>query len=226
MFISISMPKEWILNYMFNRFQLGYQRNVGPLAEEIRKCKPKTLEDWEKYYFKNVKSRDHLINLGEKLWEKVSTIGRQELESITRDDCINYVFEVVIKRTFEGFQREMNIVREFLEKETGVTFYPAPNELERLSVDYYAIVNSYLIGIQVKPLTFSQSRLVEQIKKIIVEEPHKRFQERYGGRVFTIIALGRKEKIDIIDKDEILDQLRQEIKRLKKLPLGRITHPF
>jgi hypothetical protein len=59
-----------------------------------------------------------------------------------------------------------------------------------------------------------------------MEKPHKRFQERYGGRIFVLIALGRKERIDIVDKDEILDQLRQEIERLKKLPLGRITHPF
>lgn len=220
------MPKEWILNYMFNRFQLGFQRNVGPLAEEIRKCKPKTLEDWQKYYFANVRSRDHLIGLGERLWEKISTVAKQELESITREDCINYVFEVVIKRTFEGFQREMSIIKEFLEKKTGLTFYPSPSKLERLSVDYYAIVNGYLIGIQVKPLTFGQSKLVEQIKKIVVEEPHKKFQKIYGGQVFTLIALGRKEKVEIVDRDELISKINREIKRLKKLPPGRITQPF
>ncbi|MEM2003889.1 MAG: MjaI family restriction endonuclease, partial [Nitrososphaerota archaeon] len=68
------MPKEWILNSIFNRFQLGYQKNVGPLAEEIRKCKPKTLEDWENYYYNNVRTKEHLIKLGQKLWEKISTV--------------------------------------------------------------------------------------------------------------------------------------------------------
>ncbi len=57
-----------------------------------------------------------MIELSEELWEKVSIIDRQELKGMTRDDHINYDLEVVIKGTFEGFQRETNIVREMLER--------------------------------------------------------------------------------------------------------------
>jgi hypothetical protein len=219
------MPKEWILNYIFNRFQLGFQRNVGPLAIEIRNCKPKTLEEWERHYFKNVRSRKHLMELGERLWEKISTVAKREIESITHDDCINYVFDVVIRRTFEGYQREMEIIKSFLEEATGLTFHPSPNKLERLNVDYYAIVNGYLIGVQVKPLTFSQSRLVEQIKRMILE-PHKTFQKKYGGNVFVVIALGRKEQVEIVDKDELINQVRKEVQRLRKLPKGKFAKSF
>ncbi|MEM2182350.1 MAG: MjaI family restriction endonuclease [Nitrososphaerota archaeon] len=220
------MPKEWILNSIFNRFQLGYQKNVGPLAEEIRKCKPKTLEDWENYYYNNVRTKEHLIKLGQKLWEKISTVAKQEIESITLDDCINYVIDVVIRRTFEGFQREMSVIKGILEKETGMKFHPSTSELERLGVDYYAIVNGHLIGIQIKPLTYGQSRLVESFKKFVVEEPHKRFQNLYGGRVYLVIALGRKEKVEIVDRDKILKSIKQECERLKKLPPGRFIRPF
>ncbi len=48
------MAKEWILNSATNRFQLNFSRNVGKVAEEIRKCAPKTLSEWEEYYYKKV----------------------------------------------------------------------------------------------------------------------------------------------------------------------------
>lgn len=41
------MPKEWILNSATNRFQLNFKRNVGATSEEIRKCSPKSLEEWK-----------------------------------------------------------------------------------------------------------------------------------------------------------------------------------
>ena len=40
------MPKEWILNNVMNRFQLNFKRNVGPTSENIRKCEPKTIDEW------------------------------------------------------------------------------------------------------------------------------------------------------------------------------------
>ncbi len=58
------MAKEWILNSAMNRFQLNFSRNVGSVSEAIRKCSPKQIEDWEKYYFKNVRSKEHIEELG------------------------------------------------------------------------------------------------------------------------------------------------------------------
>ncbi|MBA7546853.1 hypothetical protein ES705_39254 [subsurface metagenome] len=60
------MAKEWILNSAMNRFQLNFKRNVGPISESIRKCEPKTLEEWQEYYFSNVRSREHIIDFGRK----------------------------------------------------------------------------------------------------------------------------------------------------------------
>ena len=39
------MSKEWILNAATGRWQLNFKRNVGAVAEEIRKCEPKFLEE-------------------------------------------------------------------------------------------------------------------------------------------------------------------------------------
>jgi hypothetical protein len=64
------MAKEWILNNAMNRWQYNFKRNVGPTSESIRKCAPKTLEEWAQYYFNNVRSKEHIISLGKKLYIK------------------------------------------------------------------------------------------------------------------------------------------------------------
>ena len=53
------MPKEWILNSATNRFQLNFKKNVGATSEAIRKCAPKSLDEWQDYYFENVRTEEH-----------------------------------------------------------------------------------------------------------------------------------------------------------------------
>ena len=88
--IEVIMAKEWILNSVMNRFQLNFKRNVGPTSESIRKCSPKTVEEWEEYYFKNVKPKDHIVELGKKLYIKITEVVQAELDDITEQDCIDY----------------------------------------------------------------------------------------------------------------------------------------
>ena len=72
------MPKEWILNSAMNRFQLNFKRNVGAVSEEIRKCSPKNIREWEDYYFSKVRSKQHVEDLGRKLYVKITeVIGRR-----------------------------------------------------------------------------------------------------------------------------------------------------
>ena len=75
------MAKEWILNSATNRFQYNFSRNVGKVSEEIRKCQPKELGDWEQYYYTNVRPKQHLI-LGVKTepapneWDRLFNVDR------------------------------------------------------------------------------------------------------------------------------------------------------
>src|SRR3989344_8341118 len=104
------MPKEWILNSASMRWGLTRKKQVGAVAEEIRKCSPKTLEDWETYYYKNVRQKEHLIELGKKLYTKVSEVLHAEIEGITEEDCINFIINLVIKRTFSGYVSEKETI--------------------------------------------------------------------------------------------------------------------
>lgn len=86
------MPKEWILNSATNRFQLNFKRNVGAVSEAIRTCAPKTVDEWREYYFAEVRSKQHIEELGRKLYVKITEVIASEVEEITEEDCIHYMF--------------------------------------------------------------------------------------------------------------------------------------
>jgi len=45
--------KEFLLNYVNRRWGLTKTSKVGAVMELIRKCQPKTFEEWESWYFDN-----------------------------------------------------------------------------------------------------------------------------------------------------------------------------
>ena len=85
------MAKEWILNSAMNRFQLNFKKNVGPTSESIRQCEPKTIKEWREYYFSKVRSKKHIVELGKKLYIKITEVISAEVEEITEQDCIDYM---------------------------------------------------------------------------------------------------------------------------------------
>ena len=120
------MAKEWVLNSATNRFQLNFKRNVGATSEAIRKCSPKSLEEWQDYYFSNVRSEEHIIELGKKLYVKITEVLVAEIDEITEEDCINYIKELVIDRTYDGYIREIKTIYEQLQQVLQVRISPAP----------------------------------------------------------------------------------------------------
>ncbi len=105
--------KEFILNYAMNRWQLNFKKNVGPTSDSIRLCQPNSLNEWENYYYSNVRSKEHINALGEKLYEKITTelpledrFHRNLLVSITKNDCSEYMHFLVINRTDNGYLKE------------------------------------------------------------------------------------------------------------------------
>ena len=104
------MAKEWILNQANMRWQFNWPKNVGKVSEEIRKCTPKSLKDWEDYYYKNVYTEEHLEQLGRRLYVKVTEVCKAEIENITEEDCIGFVINLVINRTYDGYQSEIQTI--------------------------------------------------------------------------------------------------------------------
>jgi hypothetical protein len=209
------MAKEWILNQAMNRWGLNKKKSVGPVSELIRKCAPKRLEDWERYYYEKVYSKDYLEELGRKLYVKITEVIQCEVAEVTEQDCIDYMKEVVINRTFNGYQTEIQTIYGQLQNILGLSIKPAPDEWDRLyNVDFFIEVNDKFIGLQIKPITFEHT--FEDYKwKEMQKNTHLKFQEKFGGKVFIVFStkVGGKK---MIKNTEVIDEIKNEIDKLRK----------
>ena len=209
------MAKEWILNSAMNRFQLNFKRNVGATSESIRKCSPKTLEEWRKYYFENVKTQAHIEDLGKKLYVKITEVIQSEVAEVTEQDCIDYMIQLVIDRTFDGYMTEIQTVYGQLQNILSIKIESAPDEWDRLfNVDFFIKVGEKYIGLQIKPVN-SEIQLSEIHKEYALQaKTHEKFIKKYGGKVFYIFSEKINGKREIANKDVIKD-IQIEIDRLK-----------
>ncbi len=198
-----------------NRFQLNFKRNVGATSESIRKCSPKTLNEWREYYFVNVKSKAHIEDLGKKLYVKITEVIQSEVAEITEKDCIDYMFQLVIDRTFDGYMTEIQTIYGQLQHILGVKVEAAPDEWDRLfNVDFYIKINSNYIGLQIKPVN-SGIQLPEIHKEYALQaETHAKFTTKFGGKVFYIFSEKVNGKKEIANK-EIIQEIKNEINRLQ-----------
>lgn len=211
------MAKEWILNSAMNRFQLNFKRNVGPTSESIRKCSPKSLDEWRKYYFANVKTREHIEDLGKKLYVKITEVIASEVEDVTEQDCIDYMLQLVIDRTFDGYMTEIQTVYGQLQKILGVQIQAAPDEWDRLfNVDFFIQVKDKYIGLQIKPINTGIQLPEIFIEYALQEKTHQKFTEVFGGKVFYLFSAKVGDKKEIQNK-EVIEEIITEIKRLEQL---------
>lgn len=91
------------------------------------------------------------------MYIKITEVIASEVESITEEDCINYIHNMVINRTFDGYMTEIKTIYGQLQKELDdldVKIEPAPDEWDRLyNVDFFIEVNGKYIGLQIKPIS-------------------------------------------------------------------------
>lgn len=129
--------------------------------------------------------------------------------------CEFYIYNLVINRTFDGYQSEIQTIYGQLQNILNVKIEPAPDEWDRgFNVDYFIKVRNCYIGLQIKPAGY------EYITQIISEKEqqkktHEKFTAKYGGKVFYIISI-TEGKNKIIQNPEIIEEIKNEIDRLKK----------
>ena len=97
--------KEFILNYSMNRWQLNFKRNVGATSDSIRLCSPTSYNEWENIITIMCVHEPKLMHL-----EKHIRVDLPEEErlvaSITKQDCIAYMNNVIIDRVYNGYIKE------------------------------------------------------------------------------------------------------------------------
>lgn len=141
---------------------------------------------------------------------------QSEVAEITEQDCIDYMIQIVIDRTYEGYVTEIQTIYGQLQKILDVKIEPAPDEWDRLfNVDFYIKIKEKYIGLQIKPAS-SGIQLPEIFKEYNIQsESHQKFTEVFGGKVFYLFSekVGERKKIK---NKEVIDEIKSEIERLKK----------
>lgn len=217
--------KEKVLNYACQTYQLSRPNKVGTVMALIRECQPKTIEDWEKWYFEKATTdgktpakitKESLDELGERLYVKIKEIVIPEwteaFNQLTLQDCVDYIYNLTINRTFDGFMREKSVIEDNLAKTfTTVKFEESDPELDHAGdIDYLGWVGQKAFGIQIKPVTakanFGNYSATERMKASFSD-----FTTKFGGQVFVVFSIDDK-----IKNEEIVEQIAIEIIRLSK----------
>ena len=154
--------------------------------------------------------------IGKTLYIKLSEVVQMELASITEEECIEYAYNLVLRRTYDGYRTEIETIYGQLEGAIERKIEPAPDNWDRTySVDFFIKVGEHFIGIQIKPIASGQAlnqyQWIEMHKK-----NHERFEKEFGGKVFFVYSIkagtGKKKIFNI----EVIEEIREEIKRLSK----------
>lgn len=219
------MAKEWILNMATNRWGLNKKESVGPVSLWIRKCAPKRISDWEAYYYRELAGmlrrkeiilspQEYIQELGRKLYTKITEVIQSEIEEVTEEDCLQYIYNLVINRTYDGYQTEIKTIYGQLQQILKVPIQPAPDEWDRLyNVDFYIEVDGKYIGLQIKPVTYAQTPEIYKWKEWLCRT-HGKFEKDKGGKVFVVFSIKKGSK-KVIYNPEIVSEIKKAIEELK-----------
>jgi hypothetical protein len=214
---------ETLLNYGLNRWGLNKAYSVGALSELIRRCAPIEYNEWEEFYFTKGKqkkknginiTREYIKGLGQTLYIKLSEVVQSELAAITEEECIEYAYNLVLRRTYDGYRTEIETIYGQLESAVERKIEPAPDNWDRAySVDFFIKVKDKYIGIQIKPIASGQAlNQYQWIEMHMVN--HQKFESEFGGKVFFVYSTKSTAGKKKIHNIEVIDQIRTEIERL------------
>ena len=182
---NLKFKRETLLNYGMNRWGLNKTFSVGPTSELIRACAPKSFIEWDEYYFNNARqkkrngiriTRQYIDDLGRTLYIKITEVIRSELDEISEEECIDYAYNLVLNRTYEGYKTEIETIYGQLESIVKRKIKPAPDQWDRAyGVDFYIEIGSKYIGIQIKPISSGKS-----INDYQWDEMHRKSHERFS----------------------------------------------
>lgn len=216
--------KEFLLNYGNRRWGLTKTSKVGEVMALIRECQPTSFKEWEEWYFDNAYTktkvpikitREILKELGERLYAKIKEIVVPEItnaiQNLALEDCIEFIYQLTVYRTYDGFLVEKSVVNDVLAKKfTSVKFEESDPRLDHAGdIDYIGKIGEKAFGIQIKPVTVN-ANLGNYDITARMQQSFRAFEEQYGGKVFIILSIDGE-----IANKEIIEEISQEIERLK-----------
>lgn len=218
--------KEKVLNYTCQTYQLTRPNKVGSVMALIRECQPQTIEEWEKWYFENaitdgkssIKISTEILNdLGDRLHAKIIEVvipeWQEAFKGLTKQDCYDYIYNLTINRTYDGYIREKSVVNDGLSKIfPEVRFEESSSYLDHAcDIDYLGYVTDDIaFGIQIKPVT-AMSNFGNYSVPDRMRQSFQNFEDEFKGKVFIIFSLSGE-----IANKEVIEQIKLETERQRK----------
>lgn len=210
--------KEKVLNYTSQTYQLTRPAKVGAVMALIRECQPATIEEWKQWFFEHANTtsknptrvtQESLTELGERLYDKIIGVVIPEwttaFQEVSEQDCIDYIYNLTINRTYDGYLREKSVVFDDLAKQFPlVRFEESDSELDHAGdIDFLGHVGDKAFGLQIKPVT-AKANFGNYSPSDRMRASFSDFTERFGGKVFIVYSLaGEVANLDVIGRIEL-----------------------
>ena len=148
-----------------------------------------------------------------KITEVVIPEWQEAFSQLTEQDCIDYIFNLTINRTYDGYICEKSVVNDGLAKLfPELAFKESDPELDHAGdIDYIARIKNKAIGIQIKPTT-AKSNFGNYSPSERMKANFNDFTNRFGGKVFVVFSLDGE-----IANLEVVEEIRKEIERLRTI---------
>jgi len=196
------MTSEYLLNSYYNRGGFNKPERIGYMMKMIRELHPLTEEEWYIWYVENVHDESYIDAIAEEMYRSIP----QKL-NISKDECYNYIKDVMFRRTFNGYNKEklaLNILRNSI----SPTVQEAPKEWDTsYFIDFYLRgANNILIGIQLKPATFFYGHYQNIVD---IKGKMKQFCEDYSAQAFILIYLQDADSTEItFENPQVINDIK------------------
>lgn len=142
-----------ILNKCCQWTKVFSMHNIGCIKENFIDFKEKdgqTLEQWQDYFSNEISSKK-IEDMTNKVWSYLEEI-KNNINELDKDDVKEYIEDVLFKKTFNGLNIEIEIIKEISNKYNYE--YKFSNHIdEREGIDGF--INN--IPIQIKPNTYKNT---------------------------------------------------------------------
>lgn len=168
----------------------------------IRNAMPQSLQEWKEYYFSNVTSPETIEAIAQEMYESIPAE-----EKITREECYDYICDVIFRRTFEGYKKEKQALI-LLRKLVSPGVVEAPKEWDnKYFIDFYLkSKNGKMIGIQLKPETFYRGNYQY---KVDIKSKHNAFINDYDAVVFVLTYMKDQKTNEItLTNSQVIDRIK------------------
>lgn len=203
------MSSERILNYYYNIGGFNKPERIGYMMSMIRKLQPITVDEWRVWYLDNVHDEAYIDNIAIEMHRSIPASY-----SVSVSDCHDYVYDVMFRRTFQGYDKE-GLALKYLKSHVSPAVKDAPKEWDTdYFIDFYIPENTEhpLIGIQLKPETFYRGHYQNIVD---IEGKMNRFRSDYRALAYVLKykSVSSSSGIEFTNPDVII-----EIKNNTTLP--------